>query len=206
MCSEQTEAIHMSRLDSLFEPADNNNMLSCDIRILTGNGQPTLLMGSFNGRVYTYQYNGANFIKDYENMNYPGAAIRRVYWLPVTTYDGYFNTWSGTSSNGTFYVFKRDITTGIENHQIPLDFILNQNYPNPFNPATIITYHILKGSVVSLTVFDSKGSLVRELVNKYHSPGSYEIDFNAIGLASGLYFYRLQSQNTSYTGKMMLLK
>lgn len=195
------------KLDSLFEPADNNNMLSCDIRVLTGNVQPTLLMGSFNGRVYTYQYNGTNFIKDYENLNYPGAAIRRVYWLPVTTYDGYFNTWSGTNADGTFYVFKRDNTTGLENQQLTsLNFKLNQNYPNPFNPSTTISYEIRENSNVILKIFDNKGSFVRELVNEKQSPGKYEIDFNAFNLSSGAYFYLLRSGSNTLTGRMILIK
>jgi Secretion system C-terminal sorting domain/FG-GAP-like repeat len=195
-----------NKIDSLFESSDNNNMLTCDLRVLSGNPQPVLLMGSFNGRVYTYQYNGTRFIKDYENLNYPGAAIRRVYWLPVTTYDGYFNTWSGTNSNGTFYVFKRDIPTGIGNQQLPLGYRLYQNYPNPFNPSTKIKYELNTNSYVRLSIFDLKGLLVEILTNKRQSAGKYEVDFNAEGITSGVYFYRLETEESSLTGKMVLIK
>lgn len=194
------------KIDSIFENADNNNMLSCDIRVLSGNSNPSLLMGSFNGRVYTYQYNGSNFIKDYENTSYPGAAVRRVYWLPTTTYDGYFNTWSSSSSDGTFYVFKRDAALGISGNSSPDLYRLEQNYPNPFNPMTTIVYHLPHSSRVNLAVYDIKGSSVEILVNKYQQAGSHTAEFRSLNLPSGVYFYTLKAGQTTETKKMILIK
>lgn len=194
------------KIDSVFENADNNNMLSCDIKVLTGNTEPTLLMGSFNGRVYTYQYNGSNFIKDYENTSYPGAAVRRVYWLPAITYDGYFNTWSGSNADGTFYVFKRDTPLGITSTNNPVEYKLEQNFPNPFNPSTNITYKLEKDSRVRLTVYDIKGSLIKVLVNKHQLSGKHFASFEAENLSTGVYFYTLQANEFTETKKMMLIK
>jgi hypothetical protein len=194
------------KIDSIFETSDNNNMLASDIKVLPGNSQPTLLMGSFNGRVYTYQYNGSSFIKDYENLNYPGSAIRRVYWLPTTTYTGYFNTWSSTSSNGTYYIFKRDDLIGIANNQVPSEFKLYQNYPNPFNPETKISYSLSKTGNVKITIYDINGSEVRYLNLGIVSQGFHEFTFNAKNLSSGIYFYKFITGNYIDTKKMILLK
>ena len=195
-----------AKIDSIFETADNNNMLSSDIKILNGNTQPTLIAGSFNGRVYTYQYNGSSFVNDYENISYPGAAVRRVYWLPTNTYDGYFNTWSGTNSDGTFYVFKRDAPLGIYSGSLPSYFKLEQNFPNPFNPATRIKYQLPVSSEISLKIYDINGAIVKILVNKFQSAGNYTAEFEAEDLAGGIYFYTLSAGKISETKKMILIK
>ncbi len=200
-----------AKIDSVFEPADDNNMLSCDIKVINGNPRPSIVMGSFNGRVYTYSYNGANFVKDYENLSYPGAAIRRVYWLPTSTYDGYFNTWSGTSSNGTFYIFKKDATVGVQNNQTPSAFMLHQNYPNPFNPTTTIKVDVPENTKnAELVIYNILGIKVKSYTI---SKSTREFTFDASKLSSGIYFYRLTarlagSSTSSFTAtrKMMLIK
>ena len=90
--------------------------------------------------------------------------------------------------------------------QTPTSFALEQNYPNPFNPTTEIRFQISEVSHVTLKVFDVLGREVRTLVNENLQPGSYETTFNAIGLASGVYFYKLQSAEFVQTRKLMLLR
>jgi len=195
------------KIDSIFENTDNNSMMSSDIKVLNGNTYTTIVYGSFNGRTYVYSYNGTTFIKEYENLSYPGAAIRRVYWLPWTGYDGYFNTWSSSSSNGTFYIFKKDVQVGIEPAiNIPSEFKLYQNYPNPFNPSTIISYDLRSAGYVTIKIYDITGKLVKSLVNKEQQPGTYNINFSSEGLSSGIYFYRLSTVGFTDTKKMILLK
>ena len=81
-----------------------------------------------------------------------------------------------------------------------------QNYPNPFNPTTIIRYEIPKKAQVTLQVYNVLGELVRTLVNEVEQPGYYEVGFNASGLASGVYFYRIEAGKYSRAVKMLFLK
>ena len=90
--------------------------------------------------------------------------------------------------------------------EIPTDFSLSQNYPNPFNPTTKISYAIPEASKVKLQIFDILGREVATLVNNSQQAGSYTIDFNASQLTSGVYVYKLTSQNHSVSKKMLLIK
>jgi hypothetical protein len=81
----------------------------------------------------------------------------------------------------------------------PEIFLLQQNYPNPFNPGTKISWQTLK-------VYDILGNEVATLVNEYKDAGYHEIEFNAAGLSSGVYFYRIQVGDFIETKKMVLLR
>jgi hypothetical protein len=87
-------------------------------------------------------------------------------------------------------------------------FALHQNYPNPFNPATNINYELSSPSRVQLEVFDLLGRTVATLVNERQNQGSYTVKVNAskYNLSSGVYFYRLQTEDFTSTRKMTLLK
>ena len=74
---------------------------------------------------------------------------------------------------------------------IPVTFSLEQNYPNPFNPSTKISYKLQVGGYIELQVFDISGKQITSLVNSSRGAGSYEVEFNAAGLSSGVYFYTL---------------
>lgn len=88
----------------------------------------------------------------------------------------------------------------------PLSYSLDQNYPNPFNPTTTISYSIPRKAKVKLIVTDILGQNVETLVNEVKNPGIYEVTFNAENLASGIYFYTLNTRDFSKTVKMILLK
>jgi dienelactone hydrolase len=77
--------------------------------------------------------------------------------------------------------------------RVPLQFSLRQNFPNPFNPSTTIRYGLPHQSNVSLDVYNTLGQKVTELVNESQDAGYHEVRFDATGLASGVYFYRLQA-------------
>jgi len=83
---------------------------------------------------------------------------------------------------------------------------LHQNYPNPFNPTTTINYDIPLKQKVQLRIYDIMGRVVKTLVNEEQVPGRYSIQYHAKGLASGVYFIRLQSQGVDKAMKMTLLK
>lgn len=88
----------------------------------------------------------------------------------------------------------------------PKQFQLEQNYPNPFNPNTKIEYSVPKYSHVTVDVFNIVGQRVYTLVNKTQSPGNYSVNFDASGLTSGIYFYRLQAGSEVINRKMTLVK
>ncbi len=97
-----------------------------------------------------------------------------------------------------------------ETHQ-PVSFNLYQNYPNPFNPTTKIRYTIpaltpSQRERVMLRVFDMLGREVAILVNEEKPAGSYEVEFNAEGMSSGVYFYQLQAGNQVETKKLILIR
>lgn len=103
-------------------------------------------------------------------------------------------------------IFNPDSSTNVEDEILADDFLLYQNYPNPFNPSTTIQYSIGKSSFVTLQVFDILGNEVASLVNEYKQSGNYRINFNAQHLTSGIYFYRLISNNKILTKKLTLIK
>ncbi|MGB5893743.1 MAG: T9SS type A sorting domain-containing protein, partial [Ignavibacteriaceae bacterium] len=86
------------------------------------------------------------------------------------------------------------------------EFTLMHNYPNPFNPSTIIKYDIRERTNVELKVFDILGREVISLVNEEQPVGSYEVEFNAANLSSGVYFYKLQAGSFVETKKMLFMK
>ena len=89
---------------------------------------------------------------------------------------------------------------------VPGRFALHDAFPNPFNPSTAISYQLSALSFVNLTVYDIAGRKVAELVNGWRDAGQHEVTFEARGLASGLYIYRLKAGNFTGSGKMVLMK
>jgi photosystem II stability/assembly factor-like uncharacterized protein len=89
---------------------------------------------------------------------------------------------------------------------MPTEFSLEQNYPNPFNPTTTIKYQIPELSFVTIKVYDVLGNDIATLFNEEKSFGSYEVEFYATTLPSGIYFYRLQAGSFVETKKMVLMK
>jgi hypothetical protein len=89
---------------------------------------------------------------------------------------------------------------------LPSSFGLSQNYPNPFNPGTTIAYQIPTAAHVSLTVTDVIGRIVATLVDEEQEAGKKSVFFDASGLTSGLYFYRLQAGSFVETRKLLLVK
>lgn len=90
--------------------------------------------------------------------------------------------------------------------KLPETFNLFQNYPNPFNPSTKISWQSPVGSHQTLKVFDVLGNEIANLVDEYKPAGTYEVEFNAIKLSSGVYFYKLQAGSFVETKKMILLR
>jgi len=103
---------------------------------------------------------------------------------------------------------KYNIITAVKSNtnNIPANYSLNQNYPNPFNPSTNISYQLPKSGFVTLKVYNALGKEVATLVNEQKQVGKYSVDFSALGLSSGIYFYSIHSGSYFATRKMILLK
>lgn len=93
-----------------------------------------------------------------------------------------------------------------ETENIPAGYMLSQNFPNPFNPSTVINYQLPQSSHVLLKVFDVLGNEVATLVDEQKTAGVYNVTFDASRLASGMYIYKLVTENYSSAKKMLLLR
>ncbi len=127
-------------------------------------------------------------------------AHAQTYWWRVRGYD---NGWGPFSAARKFSI----TLTGVEESEgIPKVFNLAQNFPNPFNPTTVVTYQLPVASNVELTIFDVLGQEVARLVHGRKPAGSHQATFDASGLASGIYIYRLTAGSFVQSRKMVLLK
>jgi hypothetical protein len=104
-----------------------------------------------------------------------------------------------------YSVIKPDFTAVAENGS-PAPQRISASYPNPFREKTTIRYQLLESTNVSLKVFTASGVLVAELVNEEQAAGMYYRDFNASGLESGIYYYRLEAGKYAETGRMTVVK
>ncbi|MBU0473944.1 MAG: T9SS type A sorting domain-containing protein [Bacteroidetes bacterium] len=91
-------------------------------------------------------------------------------------------------------------------NEIIKEYSLGQNYPNPFNPTTQLSYSLAKSGLVTLQVYNSLGEEISILVDKYQNNGKYTVEFNAGNLSSGVYYYRMSTNDFHQTNKMLLLR
>lgn len=96
--------------------------------------------------------------------------------------------------------------TSVHNQLSPVNYYLSQNYPNPFNPVTKITYSIAEPGRVKLKIYDILGKELITLVDEQQSTGVHEVSLDASGFASGIYFFKIEANDFSYTRKMIILK
>jgi hypothetical protein len=133
----------------------------------------------------------------------------KKYALPAGTNQVRFTAKSGFGNN--LYIDSicvRSTGTGVQNifTGIPSKYDLSQNYPNPFNPVTRINYALPKQGMVILKIYDITGREIAILVNEIKPAGYYNLDFNGINFASGVYFYRITANDFIDTKRMVLIK
>ncbi len=174
-----------------------------------GAAAPLFVIGnSVEGGVYGNQLNLAN-LDPYGDLPHQ-YDFRQIYSTIMQKHLGMGNTATTNVLKGDFATLPFiDTTVGVKNNA-PNSYSLGQNYPNPFNPSTKITYSVSKAGNVTLIIFDMLGRKVGTLINKFHKPGSYYIDFSAKSLgkklASGTYIYQLRAGGFVKSRKMVLLK
>ena len=173
---------------------------------VTGTSQGTTMIADF----VTIRYSPQGTMQWLNRYNSPANREDAAYFIAVDSLGFVYVSGNSVGSNlvADFLTMKIDKSTNIEpfNSSIPDNLSLNQNYPNPFNPETKIKFQISNSSEVTLTVFDNVGREVAVLLNQFLIAGNYEFNFKAKGLSSGIYFYRLSSENFSETKKMILIK
>ncbi len=111
---------------------------------------------------------------------------------------------------GFWFAFTPEPLAGVDTEDtlgdVPTTYTLEPNYPNPFNPSTNITYALPEPAEVKVRVFDTYGREIATLVNQQQPSGRYTVRFNAKGLASGLYLYRMVAGTFEQTRTMLLVK
>ena len=112
--------------------------------------------------------------------------------------------WGVPAGPDTVYRYVTSVAVGDRN-PVPASYLLAQNYPNPFNPSTTIQYELPQSSVVNLSVYDVLGREVSVLVKERRDAGIHEAQFDASGLASGVYLYRLTAGDFTQARKLLLL-
>lgn len=160
---------------------------------------------------YTSNNNGLDSISTFRKsfldslgniLGYSGDSVRCVWRASAT------NGVDTLLSAAPFIITLKKSTIGITQigNSIPQTFTLYNNYPNPFNPNTIINFDVPKQGIVKLKIYNALGELITTLADQSFNPGKYSIDFNASNLASGIYFYSLESDNVYQVKRMVLVK
>ena len=192
-----------SSMSSWGSPADVFNGQDAFVALLDGDGNlqnNTFLGGTSVDIAYSVAVDSLNNF-------YAGGYSQSTWGSPVDAYTG---SKDGFVAKLKFTPVGVKVTESSSRH-----FKLFQNYPNPFNPATIIKYSIpaLFGGKqnnsplrVTLKIYDVLGREIRTLVNRAQKPGEYSVQFNASGLPSGVYFYKLSAGDFAAARKMILLK
>ena len=176
----------------------NQELKDSSVNALAASGA-TIFAGTSGGEVYCSTDNGLHW-----DGTWMGAANTSVTSLVVSGGSLY----SGTQGNGVWRRALSELITGSPRSPglSPEEFRLEQNYPNPFNPSTTIRYALPHRSNVTLTVFNMLGQQVSALINGEVEAGFHEVHFDASGLASGLYFYRLQTGELVQTKGLLILR
>ena len=158
-----------------------------------------------NGTVRMTTNGGETWFADPYFNNVPGN-ITSISQMPRST-----KTFTALSNNNTLLVASEDSVTviiGIQtiSTEIPKTFSLSQNYPNPFNPNTSFDLQLSKSGFVKLEIFDITGKAVETLISQELKAGTYRIDWNGSKYSSGVYFYKVITNEIVETKKMVLVK
>ncbi len=198
----------------IYISIDNGNNWTLSLNDAWINSFLTLGSNIFVGSVGNGVWRSTNYGNNWTQIN-DGLGSGAYNVLSLGADDQYL--FAGTVSSSIWRRPLSQIYTDINEETITqlTQFSLEQNYPNPFNPSTKIRYSIpsvslsgnaIEGSRVQLKVFDVLGNEVATLVNEDKPAGSYEVDFNASQLSSGIYLYKLSAGNFIQTRKMILVK
>jgi photosystem II stability/assembly factor-like uncharacterized protein len=179
----------------------------------SGLSRSTINGFAFNarGRVFASSDSGVLYHDEDSLLWHPVNDGLTILQTTCITVDSAGYVYAGTQGSG---VFRSILPTVLSVHEranvIPSTSYLDRNYPNPFNPTTRIQYNLASRGYVEIDVYNILGQFVRDLVQEWKNPGRYFVDFNAAGLASGMYIYRLrfsgETGSFTRTKTMIVLK
>jgi len=180
----------------------NSDLSEPDLTSLVGNGTDHLYagsQGSSSAGVFTSTNSGTNW-----HASTSGLTNKNVTSLAIVG----TQLFAGTTGAGVWSQSLSQLATAVNENKSnrPAAYSLSQNYPNPFNPSTTISYELPSSSRVTLKIFNLLGQEIATLVDGQQDAGSHSLQWNAANVSSGVYFYRLQTENFSQTKKLMLLK
>ncbi len=180
----------------------NNGMTSTIMLTVEAYGS-TVLAGTAEG----YAYKSTDYGNTWTSINDGLPPVGYTSAIEAFNISGP-NLMCATFSTDIFWRPADQVVTSVreENNSAPKVFALSQNYPNPFNPTTQISYNIPKAGMVHINVYNVLGERVAEIENGFRQAGSYNVTFNASDLASGVYYYRIESGSFTSTKKMILLR
>ena len=158
-----------------------------------------LFAGTYGGGVFLSTNNGTSW-------SAVNTGLTNTYVLALAVSGT--NLFAGTFGDGVWRRPLSEMITSVSlsSSKLPTEFSLEQNYPNPFNPTTTISFSLPSKSFVSLKVFDALGRKVSALVSEELLAGTYVRQWNAVGLPSGVYFYRLQAGDFTDTRKLIIIR
>jgi len=189
----------------VYISSDNGNNWTLSLNDAWINSFLTLGSNIFAGSVGNGVWRSTNYGNTWTQIN-DGLGSGAYNVLSLGADDQYL--FAGTVSSS---IWRRPLSQVVTNTEEeinlqPKEFSLKQNYPNPFNPSTRIQYQVSSVSHINLKVYDVLGNEVATLVNEEKQVGSYEVDFDASQLSSGIYFYKLQAGSFLQIRKMILVK
>ena len=157
--------------------------------------------GGENGVIYKSTNGGNNWFQQVATSQFGNGFIRSIYAHNDSV------VWAVGNLGKILHTTNGGVSSILHSgNEIPDDFILEQNYPNPFNNSTNIKFSIREKGLIKLEVFDLLGRKIELIEYGLREPGSYIINFNADNLSSGVYFYKLYSNERAEIRKFVLLK
>jgi len=180
----------------------NNGLTNAYIYSITADNQNNIFVNSWNSGVFA----SSNFGLTWESLGMSGFGVSSLYSNSSNTEASNATLVAGTS-DGNIYINTAPLVSVEETTpEVPESFSLSQNYPNPFNPSTLIEFTLPVKTNVILKVFNILGQEVRTLINGELVEGKYKVNFDAKGLASGVYIYQISSNAFTLSKKMILQK
>jgi len=171
-----------------------------------GDSNLDLLIADRNG-LYIMTGSGDGHFSQTDTIDYkPGAyQVKNVKSIDMNN-DGRLDLVIARDQQISVYYNKATFNSLSDVTMTPASFQLDQNYPNPFNPITMINYQLTMTNYIELNIYNVLGQKVATLVSKRQGPGQYQIAWDASGFSSGIYFYRLKTENGTKIKKMQLIK